>query len=87
MNGEITLDEDDWETAKNIANDLRAAGYDAASAAEMGDNESAANVIDGKKGQVYSKYRAYEAYLSTRVIILKINNGFTSHLSLHLLFL
>ena len=49
LNGEITLDEDDWETAKDIANDLRDAGYDAASAAEIGDTQSAANVIDAAR--------------------------------------
>ena len=49
LNGEIALDEDDWETAKDIANDLRAAGYDAASAAEIGDTQSAANVIDAAR--------------------------------------
>ena len=58
LNGEITLDEDDWETAKDIANDLRAAGYDAASAAEIGDTQSAANVIDAAERFGFaSKYR------------------------------
>jgi len=49
LNGEIALDEGDWETAKNIANDLTSAGYDTASAAEIGDTQSAANLIDAAR--------------------------------------